>query len=271
MITMPDDMLQRLKQKEIEVLKAVHSICQKYNLNYFLVGGTLIGAVRHQGFIPWDDDIDIAMMRKDYDHFQEIAQKELGDKYFLQTWQTDRWHGPFMKIRVNGTLFQDADTPANAKYHKGVFIDIFPLDNVLKPDGMEFKVRAKIVRLLNLLLYRKCGAGLHVKSRVKYRMGVALSRLFPKSFMIRLRHKLMTRDNTIDTAYVTSFGSGYHAQKQLFRRDVYLPATELEFEKEKFSVPGRYDLVLRQIFGDYMKLPPEEERIPKHGLQKYDF
>ena len=269
--TLPPEMLDRLKQRELEVLKVVREICKKYNLEYYLVGGTLLGAVRHQGFIPWDDDIDIAMFRKDYDRFQQIAQQELGDKYFLQTNQTDQWHGPFMKIRINGTLFQDIDTLENAKYHKGVFIDIFPLDNVLNPDGIEFKIRHRIIRILSRLLYRKCSSGLMVKSRIKYWIGLVLPYLFSKSFMIRWRHRLMIKDILENTEYVTSFGSGFTALKQLFRRDVYHPATELEFENETFCVPGQYDFVLRQLYGDYMKLPPENERVPKHSVQKYDF
>jgi lipopolysaccharide cholinephosphotransferase len=261
----------RLKQIELDTLIVVKNICLKHEIPYFLVCGTLLGAVRHKGFIPWDDDIDIAMFRKDYECFQKIAIDELGDKYFLQTDKTDYWNAPFSKVRCNGTLFEDADTPQNAKCHRGVFIDIFPLDNVKSPNSLSFKIRAKIVRLLNILLYRKFGQGRLTAAGLNYRIGVIIATLIPRMLMLKLRHYLMVSDNNSETEYITSFGSGYGAIKQLFPRSAYFPSTELEFEHEEFSVPGKYKTILEQIFGDYMKLPPENKRVYTHPVKNYEF
>ena len=99
--------MNQIQQHQLNMAKEVDRICKKYNLRYSIAGGTLLGAIRHQGFIPWDDDLDISMPREDYDKFIKIAQQELGKKYFLQTWDTDKnFVFPFAKIRENNTLFR---------------------------------------------------------------------------------------------------------------------------------------------------------------------
>lgn len=117
-------------QLELDMLEEVDRICQKYEIEYFLQGGTLLGAVRHKGYIPWDDDIDIVMRRNDYNKFLEIAQKELGDKYFLQYYKTERkYNRGHAQIRnPNTTAIIKGDEFNN--FNKGIFIDIFPLDNI---------------------------------------------------------------------------------------------------------------------------------------------
>lgn len=103
---MSDFDLQMLWKKEIQILDVIDSICKKHNITYFLVWGTLLGSVRHKGFIPWDDDVDIGMPGKSYNKFLKIASKELGKEYFLQTGLTDKWHPvPFSKVRMNNTAF----------------------------------------------------------------------------------------------------------------------------------------------------------------------
>lgn len=124
---MDNEILEKLHVVEVEILDIFVWICNKYNLKYYLCYGTLIGVIRHQGFIPWDDDIDVAMPLEDYNKFVKIAQSELGDKYFLQNDKTDKYFGRcFSKIRKNGTAFYSKGDK-NEKKHHGIFIDVFPL------------------------------------------------------------------------------------------------------------------------------------------------
>ena len=119
--------LEKLHKVEIEILDEFVRICNKYNLEYYLIGGTMLGAVRHQGFIPWDDDIDVGIMRKDYDLFIKYAREELGDKYYLDCYETNKeYYLPFAKIRKNNTIFNE-QVSAHLNNHKGIYIDIIPV------------------------------------------------------------------------------------------------------------------------------------------------
>ena len=112
------------------MLKYFDSLCREHGLSYVMLGGTMLGAVRHKGFIPWDDDVDVGMPRADYDRFARIAQEEMGEDYFLQTPETDP-HVPFffMKVRMNGTEFNEGNF-RKLKMHQGIYVDIFPCDRM---------------------------------------------------------------------------------------------------------------------------------------------
>ncbi|MFC1201709.1 phosphorylcholine transferase LicD [Pasteurella multocida] len=125
----PDETLIKARKIMLESLCVVHNLCEKYHLTYWLEGGTLLGAIRHRGFIPWDDDIDIAMPRDDYNKFAEIAKKELPSDLFYQDQETDpNYPNPIARVRKKGTYFEEKWEPENNKYHHGIFIDIIPID-----------------------------------------------------------------------------------------------------------------------------------------------
>ena len=120
--------LDKLHQVELEILDDFVSVCEKHKLRYFLTGGTMLGAIRHKGFIPWDDDIDIGMPREDYDKFIKIGSEALGNKYTLDCFELNKkYYLPFAKIKKNNTIF---DEGLDDKNHKGIFIDIIPFENV---------------------------------------------------------------------------------------------------------------------------------------------
>jgi lipopolysaccharide cholinephosphotransferase len=122
--------LERLQRHQLQVALHVRNLCERHGIRYFLVAGTLLGAVRHQGFIPWDDDLDIGMLREDYDRFIELAQNELPEDYFVQTYMSDPFMPlPYAKIRVNGTVLREVAS-RDCQWHSGIFIDIFPFDGV---------------------------------------------------------------------------------------------------------------------------------------------
>ena len=146
---MSNSILREVQLIQLNMLLKVDEICRLNNIRYYLIGGSALGAVRHKGFIPWDDDVDIGMFRRDYDQFLDIADKFLDNKYFLQTNRTDPdYHGPYAKLRANNTTYiEKVSRSLGAKIHQGIFIDIFPLDNV--PDKkLLLKLQLTLMRFL---------------------------------------------------------------------------------------------------------------------------
>ena len=144
-----NDELLGIRNCQLEIYDAIAKICEKHSIRYTAVAGTVLGAVRHNGYIPWDDDFDIAMPRKDYEKFIEKAKDELDDRFFLQNYETEpTCINYFTKVRRNGTLFvQESDVSVNM--HKGIFVDIFPLDNLPKASFMR-----KFFRFRQVIIYQ---------------------------------------------------------------------------------------------------------------------
>ena len=261
---MDKEILRQLWDCELKILDKVVEICQKHNLKYCLMWGTLIGAVRHQGFIPWDDDIDISMPREDYNKFLKVAEKELGEEFFLQTQFSDPYHPMFFaKVRLKNTAFYAAKSN-NVKKQHGIFIDIMPLDE--RPESLtKFqKLKNKISQKMGAYLFQK-------REGTELRDGFFLFKLLPERWLINLRDSLMMGK-----------GDYYASFDFIFPKSDFFPTSELTFEGKKYAVPNNYDRVLTTIYGDYMQLPPPEERVAhvpefisfdtekdKEKLQKY--
>lgn len=182
MQTEKDFDIKRLQAVELEIVKEIARICEAEKIQWFLVGGSVLGAVRHGGFIPWDDDVDVGMLRFDYERFIRACAKRLPDKYFLQTLNTDEgYHLGYAKIRVNGTLYIQENV-ASRRMHHGVFADVYPIDEV--PDSARARRRQK---LYSNLCYALCrgetvtGQGGAVKL-----ITAALTKIVPKSALKRL-------------------------------------------------------------------------------------
>lgn len=140
--------LQKLQEALYETLSEVKRICDKYDIRYFVTGGTAIGAYFWGKILPWDDDVDVGMMRPDYERFAEVAQAEMGDRFFLQTPKTEP-HTPFyfMKVRMNGSRFSEA-TFRHIKMHQGIYVDIFPFDKIPRQRWLE-RLQQRVVFFLN--------------------------------------------------------------------------------------------------------------------------
>lgn len=230
--------LRKLQEKEIQILDEIDRICKKYNIQYYLMWGTLLGAVRHKGFIPWDDDIDIAMDRKEYKKFLKIAPKELKEEYFLQTSFTDKWHPMFFaKVRLNNTAFY-AQSDRNIKKHHGIFVDIFPMDCRSSKKSLKNKIGEKISTHIFQRIERKkvtCFRGLKI-----------LSTTFLAYF----------RD-----LFLKGKGDKYICDGCLLDKQLFLKSENIVFEGKEYLAPHKAHEVLQTIYGDYMQLPPENERI----------
>lgn len=262
---------------QFEMFKEFDRICKKHDIKYFLCGGTLLGAVRHEGFIPWDDDIDVMLLRNDYEKFIDICVKELDDKYFLQTFETDKKYlNLFAKIRCNNTMFVERAT-RKRNIHHGVFIDIFPLDNI--PDSKVLLQIHKIVLIVLDVFRLACELEHFRPSPILFRRIVGYT-MFPISKLIVHRPFLRLIDfiakifRNSETKFVSNlYGdiiTWYNKPRQAQLRAIYEDVEYLKFEDGYFPVPRRWDEYLTAVYGDYMQLPPVEERCSQHHIVQID-
>ncbi len=230
---MNKDHTREAQEVMLEILKAFDGICKKYHLTYWLDHGTLLGAVRHQGFIPWDDDLDVTMPREDYEEFLKVASHELDEHYFLQTQQSDHCYLNFFpKIRDRHSTFIDEwETKHQICYHQGIYIDIFPLNTIPK------------------------------NKRYLYHFLVSLSKIFHNRFIKNISLtafwvRMINKMHTMHGDYVVSGGENMRYVIHVDKETIY-PLSKVTFENHMFPAPRDYHNYLRSIFGDtYMQLPP---------------
>lgn len=259
--------LKTLQAIELEMLLEVDRICQQYDIKYSLDGGTLLGAVRHKGFIPWDDDVDVIMLREEYQKFRSVCQTELDtERFFLQDYQSDagyRWG--YAKMRRNHTEFVRYGQE-HLKQHNGIFLDIFVVDNV--PDGwLVRRLHHGICFLIRKGLYSEVGKeradGLLEKTiyRALYKI--------PRDTYFRWRNALAKTVANRRTKLISHYTLEYPPRCRYgLPRECFDEMRELEFEGHRFSAFQKYDLYLRSYYGDYMRLPPKSERVPHLTVSK---
>jgi lipopolysaccharide cholinephosphotransferase len=255
---MDSDNIRTLQLVELEILDELVGICTRHNLQYFFVGGTLLGAVRHKGFIPWDDDIDIGMPRKDYDKFINICKTELKPDYYCQSSAIDQsfWL-LFSKIRKNNTRYIELNNLLyGPKDHCGIYIDIFPFDYCKKKFtilNFKDKLLYKIGNIINLKR-QKWMPPIHFYTFLKK----AIYSFIPYSLLQLLRKVIITGSD--NDGFFISWGGSYGLKKELSKITDIFPLSHLEFEGRHYTVPGNWKKYLTQIYGDYMRLPPEKDR-----------
>jgi len=242
--------LRSVQLVQLNLLKVLDAICKKHNLCYWLDAGTLLGAARHQGAIPWDDDIDVAMPSADYHKFLQIAEKELPTSVFLET----NKNGPLKyfrsaKLRDNNSLYISYTDYFNKPYHRGAFLDIFEFVNYpnIPQSVIRFFVKmiGKPVRVLTV------AHELNLKSVLQYFVFNAYKFIFKPiwSFICLFKSKKYISNPIENNIYGIK-----HKVEYVF------PLTTMLYEGEYFSAPHSYDLYLKTLYGDYMTPPPESKR-----------
>ena len=258
-----DEVLRSIQLTELEILSYVDQFCRDNNIHYSLSGGTLLGAVRHHGFIPWDDDVDIMMLREDYDRFQKLwDEKADKSRYFLQTKDIEpKFSQSFLKIRKNNTLFlQEGEHQGD--YHNGIFIDIMPADRFPSKKILQLKYYADV--FLYQLFTRefapeKNGIVMKLGSQILLRLtNHSLRKKLRKHYLKQLmKYNADEKLEIISTETVTSMKRHYSAS--LMKEFI-----EIDFEGKRLQCSAKWEEILTTCYGDYMKLPPEEEQTWKH-------
>ena len=257
-MVLTQEQIKAMQQVELEILKVFIDICKKLDLKYYVIAGTLLGAVRHQGIIPWDDDIDVGMPRADYERFLEEAAQYLPEHLFLQTYKTDpAYQHVFAKIRNSNTAF--IETPiAHQKMNHGMFLDIFPLDYYGPEIETKYvKLRRSLIELRLSYNYRSDGL-----SR-KVRLLRPVSKLFYPTLEKAKEAKNSIFKNPTDEKLTVNY-SGIYGKMEIMPTEWYGEGVELDFEDIKVVAPVEYHKYLSQLYGDYMQPPPEEKRISHH-------
>lgn len=248
-----DLILKQLHSILFEILCEFDRICRKHHIQYFLDSGTALGAVRHGGFIPWDDDIDVGMLRSEYEKFMSVAEKELNSNFFLLSSNSDtaylKYHSKLVK---KNTVFPEKGTEG-LKY-RGIYIDIFPFDKV--PDN---KISRRIItrKILNLRRIIR----LKQASNNSGKLLLYFLKFIPLHLLERYQEKLWKCYNESSSQFVTCY-----FYKMLVGRDLYFPisimnpSVEIKFENHSFLIMNGYDEYLKTMYNNYMQLPPKDKR-----------
>lgn len=264
--------LKDIQLGEYEILKKIHNICKELNIRYYLFYGTLLGAVRHKGFIPWDDDIDIIMPRPDYNLLIEYIKENSENLKPLQLmhYSTNKdYIYPIARVSDDRYILHFKNTK---EYGLGLFIDVYPIDGCgntaeeAKKIWNKNKIKKFWVGVYGIRQYKKSTKSM-LKSILKY-MAMQMVKLFDVPKMIAKLDTEASLLNFDDYAYVgcTAWqvsGLGY------FRKELLDEIALVKFEDGMFYAPSQYDEVLKETYGDYMQLPPESKRIPHHEYVAY--
>ena len=258
--------LKEVQNKILNIFKSIDEICRKYNLSYYAIGGTCLGAVRHSGFIPWDDDLDIAMPRKDYEIFKQIANSELPSGLELVTGENiPHYECLFMKVQDINTTYVPKNCVQYPDRYLGIYVDIMPLDG-LPEEKREIRKHTSKLKRIGLLNTnrRRYPKELHKgwKLFIWRIIYTILLMLKPDYFSTMYDNELKKYD--FYKSKYTFYGWSKRCDKLVFSIEVFSDYEYLKFEDCEIRCPIGYKDFLETIFGDYMSLPPEKERVPKH-------
>lgn len=267
--------LRELQLLQLDAMKYLDAFCTRNGINYYMIGGTLLGAVRHNGFIPWDDDIDIAMLRSDYEKFVRLLSREIDDsKYFLQNYDTEKEFQPALsRLCIKGT-FMEYPSEKHLNICKNTYIDIFPLDNV--PDDELLREKqctelSKVDKLFQYRIGRVFDSGIFNYKKIVKGVIRQIMRLYPIAKLKSRRVQIMTMYADVDTECVCSTVSQYGYKKQIMKRCIYGTPQRLKFEDCELLAPEKYDEYLTHLFGkNYMQIPPEHKRVKPHDAYLID-
>lgn len=265
---------------QLEMLLEFDRVCSALSLHYHLAAGSLLGAVRHKGFIPWDDDIDVIMPRADYQRLLTEGPSILKDIYFLQHWRSDpSFQEQFSKLRRNGSQFRELSR-SNLRHHHGIYIDIFPFDFV-EPTSWWGNMQIELVRLFKQLnaLATHPRRGLVSRKRPYWQrflgpFAYMVLNATPRSLRLWLHERTITAAGVLATTHVTCLAMMPLDRVRAHRlirpvAEIYDTIT-MNFEGHSLRAPAAYHNILKRLYGDYHQLPPADLRVPQHSISKFE-
>ena len=258
----------------LDILSYVDRWCTTNGLNYYLIYGTLLGAVRHKGFIPWDDDIDIAMPRKDYEIFMAKFNDGTNNRYrAVNIANTPGYYLQFGKVVDNSTLLKER---LNGGIDLGVYIDVFPLDNLCADNNEKGSLDVARNLINRIKPYKDIlNAKLHPWDKKRTLMRNVIASLisilpFSKRFVIDKIDKIARiYEDANNPEYVGIVVFNIYRGREALKNEWFNKLIKMDFEGRMFSVPEGYDFILTRTYGDYMTPPPEKERISHHHYEVY--
>lgn len=266
-----DGKLNDIQQILLGFLLEVDRICKKHNIKYFLGGGSLLGAVRHKGFIPWDDDADVMMLRKDYDRFLSVLPSELPNYLFAQTQENEKdSHFPFTKLRINNTLLSTEFTSRFPNIHNGIFLDVLAQDYTSNNAFLR-KIHMKATASSRWLVLDKWrGTSVNANSRFSSLCANILRKIFPLGFLQKVQNKLISLHKNMKNPKYLFDSMGRNVSRGAFPAEWLDEAIWVDFENAKLPIPKEYDKYLKYLYGDYMEMIPVSERHVSHDIKQID-
>lgn len=258
--------LKKIQSLELEALRTIISVCEKCNVEYFLIGGSTLGAIRHNGFIPWDDDIDVGMTRDNYMRFIKEAPALLPKEYYLQTPYNDKKCPYFYsKLKINGTKFVEYCNH-RIDMHHGVYVDIFPFDEV--PDDeqlntVQFEKVQKLIRLFSLrqtpdISVKPTTTSDNIKNILRKALH-CLAKCIPYGYITSKLEKEITKYNGTEQSALACLNFPKRKTEYILKSDLY-PLSGYLFENLSVNIPHNYDTYLKTHYNNYMELPPKEQQ-----------
>ena len=260
---MDNKLLRKIQMEELSILVAVKKVCDKNGIDYFLDSGTLLGAIRHGGFIPWDDDIDIGMTRKNYEMFKKVAQRDLGDIFFVQTWETEKKYGnAHMKVRKCGTVFLEDNKNAQ-DINNGIFIDILPYDFLPDTPKKRNKLQRKLT-FIRRIIQLQCGY--FRTNSILHKVLYIGAKHLNKDKLIHKYNHIVKNNSSSNAKCMYAHTGNAKLGTWIMDKDIVTHLCNVEFEGLQFKAPLNWDAYLKRAYGDYMKLPPIEKQVCGHIL-----
>ncbi len=266
--------LKDMQKISLEILKTIADICEEQDFRYFLIYGTLIGAIRHRGYIPWDDDVDIMMPRPDYDKLLAYLETYLANHPYLKVFNHDVCAAyPYMITRISDDRYR-IDMDNEKDYGMGIFIDIYPYDGLgdTKEEALAYGLKGD---RLSSLCYQATRERFAIENTTSFfrkliKLPVFLfAKLCGKDIFQNKLSALARKKDYDASRYVGCIVWLSGGEKDIFEKAWFDEYDRMPFEKYTFRVPKAYDTVLRHIYGDYMELPPEKDRIGHHRYRVY--
>ncbi len=277
--TLTDEETREVQQILLVMMDDIHAVCRVNGFHYVLTGGGALGAVRHKGFIPWDDDLDVCLPRRDYDRFRQCMMEAYPEKYYIQEIHAcPDYDLNFMKVRLVGTTFCEILDPEPEK--AGVFIDVFSIENVrdgklarkfqrLFSDGLQFICSCIRIRKKREKLYELAGNSGEAKSAIRRKSAIAVPfSIIPFRRWLIMTDRVISRCKNESSRDLAIPAGVRHFYGELCPRDWFFPEREADFAGRKYCIMAQAEKYLFQMYGDYMEIPPVEKR-ERHGLLEF--
>lgn len=257
-----NEIMEQIHQCGQEILDEFVRICEENNLRYYLIAGTLLGAIRHKGPIPWDDDVDVAMPREDFEAFKKLmlARAE-GEQFHIHCFENDpNFCWLFIRLLKKGTIYRaKSNIDVNIRYRE-LWMDIFPLDDAPGVFSWNYRILGMYIAFMKRIIRNKARNS-NVYMNFKRKLVHFLLKPWSFKWFRTYTERLMNKNNGKGCKYYVSWASFYNFQKQTMPKGWYEPATKVFYNGKYYSAPHDWDKVLTQLYGDYMKLPPKNERV----------